>query len=328
MRRDELIAIHDCPVHTGRIRALVHALVQHLPRAVTRCRSPTCTCAGAQATLVVKAHRVDHEMPRRALLEAAAEPAWRACGCICIPRQGASCSRAAAGGICGARRSPAIRTACCMVRPHSCRPFPRLHRAVAAGGPRSTSRPAPALSVLDLYCGLGSTLREWTSAGSPSLGVELSGEAVKFAALNAPDARCCAAPVRSACRRSAPWWSERARRRVAYVNPPRSGLEDEVTARSRRSFDPHALPTCPAAPARWPGTWIVRGGRLFAGSDPPLRLFSAHPPRRGPRAARTPSVGAQRPGSPSGDGRAPSPACRPLLHIVSRALRTPVSLPS
>ncbi len=33
VRRDELIAIHDCPVHTGRVRALVHLLAQRLPPA-------------------------------------------------------------------------------------------------------------------------------------------------------------------------------------------------------------------------------------------------------------------------------------------------------
>ena len=61
MRRDELIAIHDCPVHTGRVRALVHALVQHLPRG-DELPLAYLHVAGAQATLVVKAHRVDHEI--------------------------------------------------------------------------------------------------------------------------------------------------------------------------------------------------------------------------------------------------------------------------
>ena len=65
--------------------------------------------------------------------------------------------------------------------------FPRLHRESLLAA-REYLAPGAGTAVLDLYCGLGSTLREWTHAGSPSLGVELSGEAVKFAALNAPDA--------------------------------------------------------------------------------------------------------------------------------------------
>ena len=31
MRRDELIAIHDCPVHTARVRGLVALLAARLP---------------------------------------------------------------------------------------------------------------------------------------------------------------------------------------------------------------------------------------------------------------------------------------------------------
>ena len=66
MRRDELIAIHDCPVHTARIRALVHALVQHLPRG-DELPLAYLHVAGAQATLVVKAHHVDQTILARAI---------------------------------------------------------------------------------------------------------------------------------------------------------------------------------------------------------------------------------------------------------------------
>jgi tRNA/tmRNA/rRNA uracil-C5-methylase (TrmA/RlmC/RlmD family) len=115
--------------------------------------------------------------------------------------------------------------------------FPRLHRESLLAA-REYLAPGAGTAVLDLYCGLGSTLREWTSAGSPSLGVELSGEAVKFAALNAPDATV----LRGTCVQRLPqiraWWSERAAAHVAYVNPPRSGLEDEVTAALAQALRP------------------------------------------------------------------------------------------
>jgi tRNA/tmRNA/rRNA uracil-C5-methylase (TrmA/RlmC/RlmD family) len=91
-------------------------------------------------------------------------------------------------------------------------------------------RPSPQTSVLDLYCGYGASLREWGHAGSAALGVELSGEAVALAAVNAPAAQV----LRGTCVQRLPqvldWWQAQPASRVAYVNPPRSGLEAEVAA--------------------------------------------------------------------------------------------------
>jgi len=90
---------------------------------------------------------------------------------------------------------------------------------------RQHLRPQPGAVVLDLYCGFGASLREWTDAGSAALGVELSGEATELAALNAPRATV----LRGNCAQRLPqvrsWWRERGGVGVAYVNPPRSGLE-------------------------------------------------------------------------------------------------------
>jgi tRNA/tmRNA/rRNA uracil-C5-methylase (TrmA/RlmC/RlmD family) len=115
--------------------------------------------------------------------------------------------------------------------------FPRLHRESLLAA-RDYLEPGQGTAVLDLYCGLGGTLREWTGAGSAALGVELSGEAVKFAALNAPGATV----LRGTCVQRLPqvreWWSERATTHLAYVNPPRSGLEEEVTTELARQLRP------------------------------------------------------------------------------------------
>jgi 23S rRNA (uracil1939-C5)-methyltransferase len=204
MRRDELIAIHDCPVHTGRVRALVHALVQHLPRG-DELPLAYLHVAGAQATLVVKSHHVDHRSLARAV-EAAAGTGLEGLWLHLHPAA-------------GRKHGPTA----------FMQAFPRLHRESLLAA-RAYLAPDADTSVLDLYCGLGSTLREWTRAGSRSLGVELSGEAVRCAALNAPGATV----LRGTCLQRLPqivaWWSEREETRVAYVNPPRSGLEDEVTA--------------------------------------------------------------------------------------------------
>ena len=84
--------------------------------------------------------------------------------------------------------------------------------------------------MLDLYCGYGASLRAWLEAGATALGVELSGEAVELAAGNAPQATV----LRGTCVQRLPqvrdWWLARDGERVAYVNPPRSGLEGEVVA--------------------------------------------------------------------------------------------------
>jgi tRNA/tmRNA/rRNA uracil-C5-methylase (TrmA/RlmC/RlmD family) len=235
MRRDELIAIHDCPVHTGRVRALVHALVQHLPRG-DELPLAYLHVAGAQATLVVKAHHVDHEMLARAV-EAAGRTGLEGLWLHLHPAAGRKLfARSGWRQLWGAPQSR---------DPHGLlhgptafmQAFPRLHRESLLAA-REYLAPGAGTAVLDLYCGLGSTLREWTSAGSPSLGVELSGEAVKFAALNAPDATV----LRGTCVQRLPqiraWWSGRAAAHVAYVNPPRSGLEDEVTAALAQALRP------------------------------------------------------------------------------------------
>ena len=53
MRRDELIAIHDCPVHTPRVNRLV-ALLRRDAAAARELPVAYLHVAGGQATLVVK----------------------------------------------------------------------------------------------------------------------------------------------------------------------------------------------------------------------------------------------------------------------------------
>jgi tRNA/tmRNA/rRNA uracil-C5-methylase (TrmA/RlmC/RlmD family) len=86
-------------------------------------------------------------------------------------------------------------------------------------------------AVVDLYCGTGTTLREWTRKGAVTLGIELGGEAVECAKLNVPKAEI----LRGACRQRVPQialWANKARNAgnelLLYVNPPRTGIEPEV----------------------------------------------------------------------------------------------------
>ena len=88
--------------------------------------------------------------------------------------------------------------------------------------------------VLDLYCGSGGTLRTWLGRGADAIGVELGGEAVTFAGMNAPAARV----FRGKCSERIPQLREQVAefschsagkgRILGYLNPPRTGLELEV----------------------------------------------------------------------------------------------------
>lgn len=226
MRRDELIAIHDCPVHSARVRGLVHRLVRLLPGGDSLPLAYLHVC-GAQATLIVKAHRTSvgalqpllDDLPQSGL-----EGLW-------LHHHPSAGRRLFARGgwqlVWGEPRS--LDAHGLQQGPTAfAQALPVLHRQ-AMNAARQHLRPDAGGFVLDLYCGFGASLREWTDAGSAALGIELSGEAVELAALNAPRATV----LRGTCAQRLPqvrsWWRERGGVGVAYVNPPRSGLEAEVT---------------------------------------------------------------------------------------------------
>jgi 23S rRNA (uracil1939-C5)-methyltransferase len=238
MRRDELIAIHDCPVHTARVRALVKSLAEHTP---PHADVPLgyLHVAGAQATLVVKARRVDPAKLEAAIAAAAAtgiEGLWLhlhpSAGRRLFARSGWSLLWGApeSHGPGGLLHGPTA----------FLQALPRLHGEAVAAATEFLD-PGAHTAVLDLYCGLGSTLHAWTAAGSTTLGIELSGEAVRLAARNAP----AAAVLRGTCVQRLPqareWWAALGGRRVAYVNPPRSGLEAEVTSALAGQYRPERI---------------------------------------------------------------------------------------
>ena len=226
VRRDQLIAIHDCPVHSARINGLVQRLVRRLPAGGAFPLAYLHVC-GAQATLVVKAHDTSvgslrplvDELPGSGL-----EGLWLhhhpAAGRRLFARSGWRLLWGEPRSLDahGLQHGPTA----------FAQAIPDLHRQAMIIA-REHLRPEPGGVVLDLYCGIGSSLRTWIAAGSAALGVELSGEAVELAAINAPRAIV----LRGTCAQRLPqvraWWREQGRLGAAYVNPPRSGLEAEVT---------------------------------------------------------------------------------------------------
>jgi len=227
MRRDELIAIHDCPVHSERVRALVGLLATRLPPSEVLPLAYLHVC-GAQATLIVKAHRIAAGA-LDAVLDRLPDTGLEGCWLHLHPSAGRRLfARRGWQLLWGQARS---RDAHGLLHGPTAfaQALPELHAAALAAA-RAHLQPAATTSVLDLYCGLGASLRAWRAAGSPSLGVELSGEAIELAAENAPGAQL----LRGTCADRLPqvrgWWAGQRGVRVAYVNPPRSGLEDAVSA--------------------------------------------------------------------------------------------------
>ncbi len=239
MRRDELIPIHDCPVHSARVNRLVALLRTTLP---PHAKLPLAYLhvAGGQATLIVKARSFDStdlDALRAGLPATGIEGLWVHChaaaGRKLFARSGwhldwgAPTSLDAAGLVHGPAAFQQL--------------LPDLHaQAVALASDHL--EPAPGVAVLDLYCGIGSTLRRWLSAGASGLGVELAGGAVDCARSNAPGA----VVLRGTCAQRLPqvreWWHDgKHRRRVCYVNPPRSGLEPPLLEALARDLRPDRL---------------------------------------------------------------------------------------
>lgn len=238
MRRDELIAIHACPVHSPRIKRLIGALCAALP---PHARFPLAYLhvAGAQATLVAKAKSFDDSLLQALVGQlpgVGLDGLWVHCHPAAGRKLFARSGWHLAWGV-----------------PESVSPeglvhgptafqqlLPELHDESVAMASRHLA-PGPDVAVLDLYCGLGATLRHWTDRGAAALGVELAGGAVEAAIRNAP----LAAVLRGTCLQRLPqvreWWHDQAGTGVAYVNPPRSGLEPELLAALAKEIRPQRI---------------------------------------------------------------------------------------
>lgn len=226
--RKELIPIPRCPVHVEPINQAVQLLAPSLPPAP---RFPLAYYlqSGAQATLVLKANQPP-------------DLSW------CSPWLQ---TRLSATGIEGlwlhlhpsAGRRVVAKKAWHLVwgRPRSVdsdglvygptafqQLIPPLYRR-ALDQAEAFLAPSPRDAVVDLYCGIGSSLRRWCKRGAWPIGVELDGEAVECARLNAPAAHL----LRGRCAQRIPqlnaWLAgSECAKRLLYANPPRTGLEPQV----------------------------------------------------------------------------------------------------
>jgi 23S rRNA (uracil1939-C5)-methyltransferase len=93
-------------------------------------------------------------------------------------------------------------------------------------------KPNTNTSIIDLYCGTGTSLTHWDIHNAQSLGVETGADAVECAKINAPKSEI----LRGTCRLRIPQiakWTDNQRNIekkviLLYANPPRSGIEDDV----------------------------------------------------------------------------------------------------
>lgn len=226
--RKELIPIPRCPVHAEPINRTVQWLTQSLPPA-SRLPLAYYLQSGAQATLVLKTN----QFPELSWLGPSLQTGLSAAGIEGLwlhlhPSAGRRVTAKKAWHLVWGR--PRSRDADGLVYGPTAfqQLLPSLYRC-ALDQAEAFLAPSPRDAVVDLYCGIGSSLRRWTRRGARAVGVELDGEAVECAKLNAPGALL----LRGRCSQRIPqlgvWLAEpECAKRLLYVNPPRTGLEPQV----------------------------------------------------------------------------------------------------
>ncbi len=238
-RRDQLIPIPDCPVHAKPVRATIRELLRALPPARDFPLAYFIQ-SGAQATLILKTHRV----PDLAWLNANRQAELAAGGLEGLWLH----LHPAAGRRLFARSGwrlpwgqPRSRDGFGLVYGPTAfqQQIPELYRQ-ALDAAEDFLDPRPGDGIADLYCGIGASLARWTRRDACVVGVELSGEAVECASLNAP----AATVLRGKCAERIPQlrdWTSAIGRRLLFVNPPRTGLEPAVLTWVAKEFRPERL---------------------------------------------------------------------------------------
>jgi len=105
-------------------------------------------------------------------------------------------------------------------------------------------KPDKNAALVDLYCGTGSGLRRWLFYTQNVLGVELSMEAVRCTLINAPGALVYVGKCSQRIPQINAFLGQVAKvntSRLLYVNPPRTGVEPEITEWIISKMQPHRL---------------------------------------------------------------------------------------
>jgi tRNA/tmRNA/rRNA uracil-C5-methylase (TrmA/RlmC/RlmD family) len=272
-REYDLIAIPDCPVHSPGTRAVVRGLGQALSREWgPELPLAFVLVAGALVTLVLKA-RPEAQEAWQTRLAGLPWADWGVEGAWLNFNPSAGERVLASGGwrlLWGREQATFMQGSNPMVYgPDSfSQQLPALHEQSLERA-RDYLDPGPGDRVVDLCSGTGATLRMWRERGAHALGVELGAEAVRCAELNAGPGACLRGKASERLPQIREWLGchasqGRAGRVLAYANPPRLGLEPEVTdwlAGSESPVERLAYLSCSA------GTLGRDLGRLEAGGN-------------------------------------------------------------
>lgn len=230
MRYGDLVPIPHCPVHSPRVRLALACVTPVLPGPAAGFALKYYVQAGAQVVLVLKQAKLpglDWLSPeiKAGLTAAGVEGLWL----NLYPAAGRNRFSKAGWRLVWGRPRSTTRDGLFHGPGSFQQLIPELHglaldQAEAFLAPRSRDR------VADLYCGIGASLRRWVAGGTRAVGVESSGEAVECAGKNAPGA----ALLRGRCAQRLPqidafFATQAGGVPLVHVNPPRTGLEPEVT---------------------------------------------------------------------------------------------------
>jgi 23S rRNA (uracil1939-C5)-methyltransferase len=228
IHRDTLVPIPNCPVHSPRVRAVIKVLSRSLPPA-EKFPLKYYVQSGAQTTLVLKTSSEPNlDWLRDTIVEdlmaAGVEGLWLhlypAVGRRIFHKNrwillwGQEQSYDGFGLVHGPTAFQQL--------------IPDLyHQALDTA--TAALNPTRGDYVLDLYCGIGHSLRRWYANNANAIGVEISGEAVACARDNVP----LVETLRGKCEHRIPqirgWLGDSQRgRRLLYANPPRTGIEPKV----------------------------------------------------------------------------------------------------
>lgn len=241
LRRDEVIPIPNCPVHSENVKRSIAMLAEHLPP-YGDFPLHRIVISGKQLTMVLKSSSLPsgsfNPLFTRLLTGTGIEGIWF----HLFPSAGRKIF-GKGGWHLLAGKPTSLDENGLVYGPAAFRQLiPSLAR-LALDTASAYLRPSRDSILADLYCGTGSGLKLWTAAGASVIGVELSLQAVKLASLNAPEAKLLAGTCTQRIPQLNAWNLSFADNyhRLLYVNPPRTGLEPGLTAWIGHHYQPERM---------------------------------------------------------------------------------------
>ncbi len=229
LQRDEVIPIPDCPVHSANVNKVVWLLAENLPP-YADFPLHRVMISGKQLTLILKSSCLPAVKFSSFLSEQLAVNGIQGVWLHLFPSSGRKVF--GKGGWHLLAGNPTSTDESGLI--YGPAAFQQLIPSLARQALDTASaylRPSVDSILADLYCGTGSGLKLWTAAGASVIGVELSQKAMKLASLNAPEAKLLVGTCTQRIPQLNAWNSSfhDNLHRLLYVNPPRTGLEPDIT---------------------------------------------------------------------------------------------------